>query len=46
LRDESGATAIEYGRDTFGERAGKSFSEGEWQAWLAEIAKRYRHGLP
>lgn len=28
----------EYGRDTFGERAGKSFSEAEWRAWLAEIA--------
>jgi hypothetical protein len=35
----------EYGRDTFGERAGKSFSEAEWRAWLAEIAKRYRGGV-
>lgn len=35
----------EYGRDTFGERAGKSFSEEEWRAWLVEIAKRYRAGL-
>jgi hypothetical protein len=35
----------EYGRDTFGERAGKSFSEAEWRAWLAEIAERYRGGV-
>ncbi len=35
----------EYGRDTFGERAGKSFSESEWRAWLAEIANRYRSGV-
>lgn len=35
----------EYGRDTFGDRAGKSFSEDEWHAWLAEIAKRYRAGI-
>jgi hypothetical protein len=35
----------EYGRDTFGERAGKSFSELEWRAWLAEIASRYRNGV-
>jgi hypothetical protein len=35
----------EYGRDTFGERAGKSFSEAEWRAWLAEIANRYRSGV-
>jgi hypothetical protein len=35
----------EYGRDTFGERAGKSFSEAEWQAWLKEIAGRYREGV-
>ncbi len=34
----------EYGRDTFGVRAGKSFSETEWRAWLAEIARRYRGG--
>ncbi|MEK8121648.1 hypothetical protein WOB59_00570 [Methylocystis sp. IM4] len=35
----------EYGRDTFGDRAGKSFSEEEWRAWLAEIARRYRDGI-
>lgn len=35
----------EYGRDSFGERAGKSFSEDEWRAWLAEIANRYRSGI-
>jgi len=35
----------EYGRDTLGDRAGKSFSEAEWRAWLAEIAKRYRAGI-
>lgn len=35
----------EYGRDTFGYRAGKSFSEEEWRAWLAEIASRYRGGI-
>ena len=32
----------EYGRDTFGVRAGRSFSEFEWRAWLAEIARKYR----
>ena len=35
----------EYGRDTFGERAGKSFSEAEWRAWLQEIAQKYRDGI-
>ncbi len=35
----------EYGRDTFGDRAGKSFSEAQWHAWLAEIANRYRCGI-
>jgi hypothetical protein len=35
----------EYGRDTFGERAGKSFSESEWREWLGEIARRYRDGV-
>ncbi|WP_314957127.1 hypothetical protein [Bradyrhizobium cosmicum] len=35
----------EYGRDTFGDRAGKSFSENEWRAWLAEVAGRYRGGI-
>ncbi len=29
----------------FGDRAGKSFSEAEWRAWLAEIANRYRSGI-
>jgi hypothetical protein len=32
----------EYGRDTFGVRAGRSFSEPEWRAWLAELARNYR----
>ena len=32
----------EYGRDAFGERAGKSFSEGEWKDWLKEIAQKRR----
>ena len=35
----------EYGRDTFGERAGKSFSEGEWKDWLKEIAQQRRNGI-
>ncbi|MXS82064.1 hypothetical protein [Nitrosomonas oligotropha] len=35
----------EYGRDTLGVRAGKSFSEEEWQAWLKEIAQKYRDGV-
>ncbi|TKV80148.1 hypothetical protein FDV58_18060 [Bradyrhizobium elkanii] len=35
----------EYGRDTFGDRAGKSFSENDWRAWLSEIAGRYRGGI-
>ena len=35
----------EYGRDSFGERAGKSFSEAEWQAWLSEIAQNLRDGV-
>lgn len=35
----------EYGRDSFGERAGKSFSEDEWQAWLGEIARNLRDGV-
>lgn len=35
----------EYGRDTLGVRAGKSFSEEEWQAWLKEIAQKYRDGI-
>lgn len=35
----------EYGRDTLGVRAGRSFSEEEWQAWLKEIAQKYRNGI-
>jgi hypothetical protein len=35
----------EYGRDTFGQRAGRSFSEAEWLAWLKEIAQKYREGI-
>ncbi len=35
----------EYGRDTFGDRAGKSFSEEDWRSWLQEIARRYRDGV-
>ena len=35
----------EYGRDSFGERAGRSFSETEWRAWLKEIALKCRDGM-
>ena len=35
----------EYGRDTFGERAGKSFSEDEWRDWLKEITRKRRNGI-
>ena len=35
----------EYGRDTFGERAEKSFSEEEWRDWLGEIAQRCRESV-
>jgi hypothetical protein len=35
----------EYGRDTFGTRAGRSFSEAEWRAWLREIARQLRNGI-
>lgn len=35
----------EYGRDTFGQRAGRSFSEDDWRAWLQEIAGRHRDGV-
>ena len=35
----------EYGRDARGERAGSSFSEADWRAWLGEIAKRFRDGI-
>lgn len=36
----------EYGRDTFGERAGKSFSEDEWKEWLKEVARQCRDNVP
>ena len=35
----------EYGRDFFGIRAGKSFSENEWRDWLKEIAQQHRNGI-
>ena len=35
----------EYGRDTFGVRAEKSFSEKEWRDWLREIAQKSRKGI-
>ena len=35
----------EYGRDTFGVRAEKSFSENEWRDWLREIAQKSRKGV-
>lgn len=35
----------EYGRDTLGVRAGRSFSEGEWIDWLKEIANQHREGI-
>lgn len=35
----------EYGRDFFGIRAGKSFSENEWREWLKEIAQQHRNGI-
>lgn len=35
----------EYGRDTFGVRAGKSFSENEWKDWLKKIAQSRRQGI-
>ncbi|MCK1295338.1 hypothetical protein [Bradyrhizobium sp. 30] len=35
----------EYGRDSFGDRAARSFSEAEWRAWLAEVAHRHREGV-
>ncbi len=34
----------EYGRDTLGVRAGKSFSEEAWHDWLQEVARRYLDG--
>ena len=35
----------EYGCDTLGVRAGKSFSEAEWIDWLKDIARLYREGI-
>lgn len=35
----------EYGRDTLGVRAGRSFSENEWRDWLKEIAQQHRNGI-
>ena len=35
----------EYGRDTFGVFADKSFSENDWEDWLREIAQQYREGI-
>lgn len=34
----------EYGRDSLGQRAGRSFSETEWHSWLRKIADRLRSG--
>lgn len=34
----------EYGRDTFGDQDGTSFSEQQWRAWLTDIAGRFRKG--
>ncbi|MBN9987126.1 hypothetical protein [Rhizobium laguerreae] len=34
----------EYGRDSFGTRAGRSFSEQEWLEWLGEVARTFRDG--
>ncbi len=34
----------EYGRDALGERAGRSFTQADWRAWLSEVAERYRAG--
>ena len=35
----------EYGRDSFGVRAGKSFSENEWRDFLKRIARKFRKGV-
>ena len=35
----------EYGRDSLGERAGKSFGENEWKEWLREIAQQHMGGI-
>ena len=35
----------EYGRDTLGTRAERSFSEDEWRDWLREVATQHRNGI-
>ena len=35
----------EYGRDTLGVRAGRSFSEEEWRDWLRDVAEKHRSGV-
>lgn len=35
----------EYGRDSFGEKAGRSFSEFEWRQWLQAIAEQHLGGI-
>ena len=35
----------EYGQDSLGERAEKSFRENEWKEWLREIAQEHRDGI-
>ena len=35
----------EYGRDTLGVRAERSFSEQEWRDWLKEVAHQHRTGF-
>ncbi|WP_338661246.1 hypothetical protein VQH23_13465 [Pararoseomonas sp. SCSIO 73927] len=35
----------EYGRDTLGVRAGRSFSPAEWADWLAKVAADYRREI-
>lgn len=32
----------EYGRDSFGNRAGRSFNEMEWRQWLQTVAQQHR----
>ena len=35
----------EYGRDTLGVRAGRSFSEDDWREWLGGVADACREGI-
>ena len=35
----------EYGRDTLGVRAERSFSEDEWRDWLRKVARTHREGI-